>query len=298
MTAIMFGKKTEFTLEKEEGLSLYNSGIGNECPGGLFSPLKKVWWIIESETIGYPYTLCQTCYHNNRFGEKDASIKEQLIPRFLQGIGCCCDGIVVNEAFPFTFGVFRVGIYSTLPKTQQLFATKQDNCLNVKTNEKKMTYVICVRYIANFESEFTGFKCKLINKNGESQNVIFTITQHDSNGFQVEILGTRDSVTSNIITPNKFKVDDSTYEDIKTIKLISADSKENTDDENVDDENADENTLLEFTVKITYDENFIRPLYPHSVIDENGQLKINNDVSNDNDSQSDNKEYDNIFIDI
>src|SRR5947207_15773352 len=102
MNEISFGKKVELSLDKEEGLSLYNTNIGNECPGGFFSPMKRVWWVIEHEAGKYPFTLCQLCYHNNKFGEKDASIKDTLKPKFLQGIGCCCDGLKAVEAFPFS----------------------------------------------------------------------------------------------------------------------------------------------------------------------------------------------------
>ena len=267
MTNISFGKKVDLSLAKDEGLVLYNSGINNECPGGVFSPSKRVWWVIHNttETEKYSYTLCQTCYHNNVFGEKDESIKDQLKPVFLQGICCCCDGIKSNEGFPFVFDKFRIGIYSGLPKTQQLFATKDGNTLYVKTNEKKMTYIICVKYIKN--QEFIGMKCKMYDKKEKPQNVIFTLLSNTIDVFHMEILGTIESPISNIITPFKFKVTNNSSEIYRSIKLVSK----------------DEQILLEFDIQINYDETFIRPLYPHKVINENGALKvINNETSYDN----------------
>jgi len=104
-------------LKKEEADALYSTGIGNNCPYKYFNPEKKVWWVISGPNGNLPYTLCQDCYHSNRFGQKDESIKDEIVPLLLVNVPCNCDGRSIQEGFPINIGNgWLLGIYTSQPK--------------------------------------------------------------------------------------------------------------------------------------------------------------------------------------
>lgn len=108
--------KTMITLNKSEADALYSTGINNDCPYKYFDSNRKVWWSIIGESGDLPYTLCQNCYHNDNFGEKDSSIKEQLVPLMLVNVLCNCDGKTMEDGFPINFGNgWKLGIYGIEP---------------------------------------------------------------------------------------------------------------------------------------------------------------------------------------
>lgn len=113
----LLSKRIIIEIRNEEAEALYGTGINNECPYKHYNPDRKIWWALMGPGGRLPFTLCQECYHNNIFGDKDASIKPLLKPLLLVGVPCNCDGRKMTEGFPINFGNgWMMGIYTQTPK--------------------------------------------------------------------------------------------------------------------------------------------------------------------------------------
>jgi hypothetical protein len=183
--------KVKIYLDEYEADALYKTGLNNECPGGVFYPQKKVWWIIENPDGSLPYTLCQSCYHNNEFGEKDATIKPTLKPVLMKGMHCCCDGITSNDAFPFVINGNRIGIYETKPHVGLLKGIiTNGNHIICLTNEKKMTYFISLNLGGEFLNDHDELICKCY-ENEKEYTAAFTVSKSQAQDahIQIDIVG-------------------------------------------------------------------------------------------------------------
>jgi hypothetical protein len=135
-----------FPLRREEAEALYNTSFDITCPLKMHVSARKVWWVISSQGQ-LPYTLCQECYHNNRFGLKTSEIKESLEPIILGGIPCNCDGRSIEESYPIILpNGWKLGIYSITPKVGLLNATlyDMDKKIHVEMPFLKCNYSICL----------------------------------------------------------------------------------------------------------------------------------------------------------
>ena len=116
----IFNTRVMIEMKKEEAEALYKSGINNDCPSKYYNPARKIWWSIPDPKGRLPYTLCQECYHSNRFGEYNSkditTFKESLVPMLINGIPCNCDGTTQTQGFPINFeNGWTLGIYTVQP---------------------------------------------------------------------------------------------------------------------------------------------------------------------------------------
>lgn len=222
MTSMSYTKSVKIYLEKEEADALYTTGINNECPAGFFTPMRKVWWVIESDDGSLPYTLCQTCYHENHFGEENESVKDMLKPIMMAGMPCSCEGVKYVDAFPINYNDYKIGIYKITPKTVLMNGTKNDDTVNILTSDENFSYaisIICPNL--NIDSS-ESFECKMFDQNNVAENVIYTaptIGNIDTeNDFRIDIIGTLND-TTHLIIPNKFVLAEFS-ESLKRIQLM------------------------------------------------------------------------------
>ena len=105
--------KITIELTKSEANAFYKSNIGNDCPLKYFIPFRKIFWTLSTNNNPLSYTVCQNCYHNNKFGDKDISIKDKLKPYMVINAPCNCDGITNEKGLPINVNnKWLMGIYS------------------------------------------------------------------------------------------------------------------------------------------------------------------------------------------
>ncbi|AYV80650.1 MAG: hypothetical protein Harvfovirus4_14 [Harvfovirus sp.] len=151
MNINLSGQKVMIKLEAEEAEALYGTKINTQCPVKYYDGTKKVWWVIhgENDDASLPYTICQDCYHEGRFGEKDASVKKDLKAVMLVNLLCNCDGRKLFDGFPISFGNgWFCGIYSVTPYTSLLKTDynyeKDVMCMDVCFPFQVAKYAICL----------------------------------------------------------------------------------------------------------------------------------------------------------
>lgn len=203
-TKISYGKKAKIELSVEEANLLYTCEKANStnCPGGYFYHYKKVWWIIHDEHNHMPYTLCQSCYNNNKFGYDTIDIKPKLKPYLLQGYGCCCDGVKKEDAFPYVLNNFmNVGIYKVKPVVELLNGTIENKIITIPSNSEQIYYIICLTYTNNGKlNHLNSLRCKVYDNNNKEESVVLSIPSFDNvtNTYQIELVGIADQSTKSI----------------------------------------------------------------------------------------------------
>lgn len=168
---------TFIRLTYEEACVLWemnNESNLNSCPGGYHTPERKIWWglMISGKFI---YSICQTCYHNNRFGNNNMTIKSQLKPYIVENMLCNCDGLTEEEAYPSIFindnHKIMVGVYNILP-AKKINDAKVGSII---TSEDKLVYAI--RILCK----------KLNNTHFNPLNIKYQIFKIDDNGNKIEL---------------------------------------------------------------------------------------------------------------
>ena len=138
-------------LTNEEAEAFYNSGQFNECPYKYYTPRRKIWWAVIESIPGsedsLPYTLCQDCFHNNRFGEmEDPNIKNKLVPILTMNVGCNCDGRTTEESFPVQLNDnWKLAVHTLSPTLSLLKSSysHETNLVRVDTEFEKFDYALC-----------------------------------------------------------------------------------------------------------------------------------------------------------
>lgn len=135
----MYKQKSAIEITPEEAEALYSTGISNKCNYSYPYSKKKVWWAISQEdNLIFPFTICQECYHLNRFGYENASIKQDLRPFLICGTHCTCDGRKQDESNPINLGQgWLLGIYND---------KNEIKLLNTKITYEKNSTVVDVEY--------------------------------------------------------------------------------------------------------------------------------------------------------
>jgi hypothetical protein len=144
--AVLKPKSYAFQLKSEEAEALYAPQFDIECPLKLHIPSRKIWWVPQNSNGHFPYTLCQECYHLNRFGSKNEDIKELLEPVMLSGIPCNCDGRTIDESYPSVLlNGWKIGVYTSSPKISLLKShlSTDNKTLRVEMPFSKCTYSLC-----------------------------------------------------------------------------------------------------------------------------------------------------------
>lgn len=202
----LISKSKIVKLDKSEAdvlYDLYEKNDNNFCPAGMFCPDKKIWWVSSKENVEehLSYTLCQKCYRNNNFGDKDESIKEELEPYIMDGVGCSCDGVTYQDAFPIDLGNgFKCGVYHIKPKMFLLSNIEHENHSNdvtIRTSEKCFAYgiTICYKNITS-DSENITLKPMMYDKDGNEEWMsIHPSVNQSQTVCQLDILGKFDKVT-------------------------------------------------------------------------------------------------------
>lgn len=137
-------------LTPEEAKLLYNPIIDIECPFRYYTDARKVWWAIIDigSRNSLPYTICQDCYHNNRFGYNyDPNIKDQLVPILTTNIRCNCDGRTIEESYQIKINnEWSLGIYTLNPKvnTVNMYYNNNNSMATAYIPFNKSKYVLCL----------------------------------------------------------------------------------------------------------------------------------------------------------
>ena len=190
-------------LDTEEAEALYATSINNECPYKCYYSGKRVWWAIIESSKSLPYTLCQDCYHNNRFGDKDISIKKNLKPIMICNIACNCDGVKLLDGFPITLNngwrcaLMTVSPKMTLIKNDYIYMDKK------LLIEAEFPFLSC-KWVLNFyfpnnnlEAVF-GFLLLCEVTDSENQNIlssVLTVYPLQETGYVLSLL-TPDTMNS------------------------------------------------------------------------------------------------------
>jgi len=240
----MLASKYYISISEKEALEFYKEKYASDCPFKYFTSDKKIWWaVINGDNL--PYTLCNDCYFNNRFGDSDVSIKLQLKPIFTYNLSCNCDGRTFDESFPLNLGDgWKLAVYATSPKLKLL---KMGN-IDINNNVQ-----IATAYIDLKESEYEIWLGHSLLESIENITCELNINKNLIKPFLHNVPGTNFIAISLISINNKNFIN---------YKKLHFDEKNNTvnvklftSNNNYQTKNTKE-LLVEFELVIKYVENY------------------------------------------
>lgn len=140
----MLGKY--FKLTKEEAEILYKYGDKKECPLKYHTNERRIWWVFEkylNSESPVPYSFCDECYYNNKFGTYGSDVKSTLVPILTDQMPCNCDASSHASSYPVQLSDgWKVGIYTKTPKVKLLNTNLNDDIIKVEPISKNFEFAI------------------------------------------------------------------------------------------------------------------------------------------------------------
>jgi hypothetical protein len=199
--------KAVIRLREEEAEALYKTGINNSCPYKYFSPQRKVWWAIADQNGNFPYTICQDCYHNNNFGDKDISIKKDLAPVMLVNMPCNCDSRKTEEGFPINIGNgWLLGMYVLEPEVGILNTdcTYLNGRLSIDLPIKYDSCNILLNFKASISCSPNDLRCSVIN-DGVKQQALLSYVSFEDGDQNIVVISDSDYSQLNFIKSSEIE---------------------------------------------------------------------------------------------